>query len=113
MENKHTYLFDNSNILWEFLKYPKATPKRELPKSWKKYKLLFFPCLCNNYNNGLVNIYYSNGIKRDNIFNYSMFRDGCFHEICGRISKVDYIFSNSTLLGKENVPAHIIDSYFR
>lgn len=109
------YYFDTQTGLWQFI--GTAKPKRTIPKSWSKVKLITLPALRSNYNSGIFTLYKAVTTPRTlvdhDLYLFSTYRDGCFHEFCGLITQVHRVFSPCSLHGKEHVPAHVINSYFR
>lgn len=67
--------------------FGKGKPLRDIPKNWIKQKVILFERLRNLYNSGLVTIYEVH-VNNNITLRYSMYRDGCFYEICGKCSIV-------------------------
>jgi hypothetical protein len=55
-------------------------PLKDIPKSWKKIGLSGYS-LNNNYNQSLMEIY----TAKDNTLRFSVYRDGCFFQYCGKL----------------------------
>lgn len=55
-------------------------PLKDIPKSWIQINL-YETSLNNRYNQSLMRVYKT---QKDGL-RFSMFRDGCFFEYCGRI----------------------------
>lgn len=61
-------------------KHHRIQPLSEIPKSWEKVSIVR-TSLNNPYNQSPMKIY-----KAKNGLRFSIYRDGCFYEYCGRIT---------------------------
>ncbi len=58
-------------------------PMQDIPTKWKVECSFIAPELSSNYNSGSVTVYRTGGYQK-----YSTYRDGCFWEYVGVISKI-------------------------
>lgn len=58
-------------------------PLSDIPKSWKFLKV-YSHSLQNNYNQSGIKVYE----VKDKTLRFSMFRDGCFYEYCGKLELI-------------------------